>query len=93
MEDEFTTLELEPNVHVQRHLSIVEVRTQLLIVTHPIAHHEALVPLEILKRAFKGEIWEEWALTYGRNGSSERKTPERRHTLVWRRASSTPWRL
>ena len=75
MEDEFTTLELEPNVHVQRHLSIVEVRTQLLIVTHPIAHHEALVPLEILKRAFKGEIWEEWALTYGRNGASERKMP------------------
>ena len=25
------------------------------------------------KEEFKGEIWEEWALTYGRNGSSERK--------------------
>ena len=24
-------------------------------------------------KEFKGEIWEEWALTYGRNGSSERK--------------------
>ena len=26
-----------------------------------------------LKREFKGEIWEEWALTYGRNGPSERR--------------------
>ena len=26
-----------------------------------------------LVKEFKGEIWEEWALTYGRNGSSERK--------------------
>jgi hypothetical protein len=26
-----------------------------------------------LKNEFKVEIWEEWALTYGRNGSSERK--------------------
>ena len=25
------------------------------------------------KKEFKGEKWEEWALTYGRNGSSERK--------------------
>ena len=25
------------------------------------------------KTEFKGEIWEEWALTYGRNGSSEKK--------------------
>ena len=25
------------------------------------------------KNEFQGEIWEKWALTYGRNGSSERK--------------------
>ena len=28
---------------------------------------------QMKKKEFQGEIWEEWALTYGRNGSSERK--------------------
>ena len=30
------------------------------------------------KHEFKGEIWEEWALTYGKNGSSER---EKKHLM------------
>ena len=30
------------------------------------------------KTEFQGEIWEEWTLKYGRNGSSERKTKKRK---------------
>ena len=35
----------------------------------------------------KGEIWEEWALTYGRNGSSERK--KKKHLFVLSHAHLT----
>ena len=31
-----------------------------------------------LEENLKGEIWEEWALTYGRNGSSEKKKQKNR---------------
>ena len=34
------------------------------------------------KREFTGEIWEGWALTYGRNGSSERKSTPKAATKV-----------
>ena len=34
-----------------------------------VAHLEQKQP----EKKNQGEIWEEWALTYGRNGSSERK--------------------
>ena len=35
------------------------------------------------ERIQKGEIWEGWALTYGRNGSSERKkTPRKKNSKV-----------
>ena len=36
-------------------------------------------PVAVLQRKeLKGEIWEEWALTYGRNGSSVNRTDRER---------------
>ena len=32
----------------------------------------------ISEKKIQGEIWEEWALTYGRNGSSEKKKQKNR---------------
>ena len=37
------------------------------------AREPELLPFHVEETELKGEIWEEWALTYGRNGSSERK--------------------